>query len=257
MSHRPRYLGRALLVVPATLLALAASAPAASARTTLKLTLPAQADAGARIPFTYSAKSLPRRGKLVVQRQQGTSKAWRAIKTVKRKRTGSATLPAMDWGSTAYRLAVVRGSRVTAKSGRRTMGVFKTVTLGNLTGFSEETLATPSRAFSYSYADLSYDDGPDTVISVAPGRNTCRSIHLDWAAGPAQGFGDPDGLLSLTILRQSADPVTSQAPLLTVTGMDAPLTPGQSWIVEFGHPSTAVIYLNGTASCTGPIPLEK
>lgn len=246
----------ASFAVPVALLALAGAAPAATAKPTLKLALPAQADAGARIPFTYETKGLPRRGRLVVLRQQGTAGAWRVIKTVMRRRSGSATLPAMDWGSTAYRLAVVRGNRATARSGRRYMGVFKTVTLGALTSYDEDTLPTPTRAFSYSYSALAYDDDDATVISVKPGSNTCRAIHIDWAAGPARGFGAPDGLLSLSILRQSADPVVTQAPLLTVTGMDAALTPGQSWIVSFAHPSTAVVYLNGTASCTGPISLK-
>ena len=99
--------GVAVILVPA---AAAQAAPAAAARAAAAFSVPASADAGAPVGFTYRFRGVSSADRLVVHRQEGTAHGWRTVRTF-HTRAGGSSLPGLPLGSYEVRAAAVAPGR--------------------------------------------------------------------------------------------------------------------------------------------------
>jgi hypothetical protein len=79
----------------ASIAALLACCAPAAAKPTVTLDLP-NADAGARIAYSYASGHVPSHAKLVVQRQVGTARQFKTVATLTHAPSGTGTLAPLD-----------------------------------------------------------------------------------------------------------------------------------------------------------------
>jgi hypothetical protein len=236
------------------------SVATAGARTQLSYTPPATTSAGSAIPFTYRATGLPAGAKIALQRQEGTAHVWR---TVLRLRTDhrASSLPALPLGIYRSRLAAFtrRGKLIASKSAD--LHVFGNEALASLLlEGSGGNHTTPTGIFSYA-TEANDSFGATNVLDLRR-PNTCNSIHLDLMPGAANSDSDPtiEGLFSytgtVTLVQESADPVSQTAAFDQVGSVNASVAPGQPWAVNIAQANTAGpnnvglgFYFNGYGIC--------
>jgi hypothetical protein len=235
----------------------------------VRLFLPAQADAGAPIAFSWTARRVPKSGKLVIQRQVGTAHHWATAARLKKGTRGQGSLPPLAIGRYRVRIAVLvkkrrnhRRRTVVLARNRATLHVFGTVPFSKLfkrpgapghSYFEPGTYTTPSRTYDYVLAAF-LDNGEQDKHLFTVRRHGCRSIHFDFLTG-----GKRPPTTTLTIVQAAADPTSASAPRGEFGALDARLTPGQSWALNvtdsgFGG-RTYSLYMNGSASCDRDAPL--
>ena len=239
----------------ATIAALLACSSPAAARPSVSLSLP-DADAGARIAYSYASGHVPSRAKLVVQRQVGTARQFKTVATLAHAASGSGTLPPLGLGSYRLRIAVVerqgagrRRHQALLAQQQKTLLVFATLPFKVLFRDNESTYATPTRSFSYVFQRIFVRD-PETVVTVGSAANTCRSVHVDWVAGGSD-TNDRSETGSASLIQESRDAVTGSAGWNVVSALDGVVTPGQSWGINVASlgANDLDFYVNGSASC--------
>ena len=212
-----RRLGCAGLIALGLLLFASATA---SAKPTVRLTLPAQADAGAAIPYAFTARAVPAKAKLVIQRQMGTANRYGTVATLKHAPSGRGKLPALPLGRYNLRIAVIgkvkrsrrKATSVVLAQQRKTQTVFGNVPFVTLfQGNGEATLNTPDRTFTYAFSRRYPHDGTGFLPTVAKPSNTCRSVHVDFVV--VRNSSGEMGTLS--VVQESRDPVGTTAPVNT------------------------------------------
>jgi hypothetical protein len=244
-------------LVCALIASMIASPAAAHARASVKMTLPSSADQGQAAPLTWRAKALPHGARVVLQRRMGTANVWKTIKTLHGS-AGSTKAPALNLGAYRLRVAAVGPHRKVYAQQQRALKVFGSVPLGTLVArFGQTgTNVTPTRTFPYVYkvGDLACCGGlSDTGFAVSAPGNPCRSVHLEITSDGASYTEGPPDTATVTLVQQSADPMTTAPITPTDIGtLDAALAVGQSWALKAsmvaGH-GYVRLYLNGSASC--------
>ncbi len=246
--------------VAAILLALPATA--FGQRVAVRLQLPSSGNAGAVTPFTYSATGVPRHASVTLERPEGTRHVWQTIASL---RAGSHTgsVPALPIGSYSLRVAVLTTKRVrvrrklkvettVAAQATSTIGIFGQVPLTTLLGESSArgVYTTPTATFPYAFDSY---DGQVNYTDLEVKKNPCRSVTLTWVEGASYDDSQQSG--TVTLVQESADPVSATAAGNAVGTLSATLVPGQSWSVNVaqsqGDPTDFLFtwYFNGTASC--------
>lgn len=244
-----------LCVVPA---ALAAPGPRVS------WTLPSTANAGSAVAFSWTAKHLRPGNRLVIQRQEGTARSWQTVVRLPNGISGSAQLPGLPLGTYRLRMADL-GSRARALAQQqRGLNVFGQVPLIELfTGLNEPLTERPVATATHTFQYLLHYYAPvrGSVLTEPAANNNCRSIHFDFvpvaptasdARTPAAHKSQATEQGVLTLVQQSADPVSASAPYEAFGSLDASLTPGQSWALNLsvtGGENVLFIDLNGYAIC--------
>jgi hypothetical protein len=236
---------------------LAVSAPAdAAVRPKLNLTLPpAGGDAGVPTPFSWNIQH-KRPGIVVVQRQVGTLGSWRTIATL-RGTSGTGTIPALPLGSYSLRIANL-GPRIKHTHRYREWGrqlrelrIFGRVELGTLLhDESSGVFSTPTNTFVW-IDRTSPKPTPGEIFGFPI--NYCRSVHIDFVTDNENDIKNrPATTGTVTILQETADPVSMTAAEDTIAGVDANLVPGKGWsmaVSEAGDEFSVVLYYNGWANC--------
>jgi hypothetical protein len=246
---------------------------AQAARAHVSWRLASTTNAGAPTRFTWKAKGVGR-SKLVVQKQEGTARAWRTIVRLAGGNSGSAELPPLALGSYALRIAAIGSRASVLASQSRVLHVFGQVNLEMLfagyPGFYDGrngTYATPTRTFSYVIGFPEYGSFPSTgeppmsVDSISKANNHCRSIHLEFVPGSASSKPPPPGYIGvMTIVQETLDPVSVSVPANSIGSLDATLVPGHSWTIKVSHTGTTesgdppyyssgAFYVNGYGFC--------
>jgi microcystin-dependent protein len=250
----------ARLFVPVLILsvlgcAAAATSAMAKPKATVSWTVPATANEGSPITFSWSAKRLGATYRLVVQRPFGTAHVWKSIMRLRAK-TGTAQLPAQTLGPHRFRIAAFNGRRLLAQR-TSTVSVFGAVPFTTLFNVNEEkALALPQNTFAY--VGYHYDgDGP---VTFQVKDNNCTHVHIAFAAREYYQHDSP-GTETLTLVQESMDPVSFSAEFNTVSSLDADLIPGQSWAVNQSHVgkyggNASIVYINGYAICNSTEPFS-
>lgn len=236
-----------------------ASAPA-SAKPTVRLTLPAQADAGAAVPYSFTASRVPSKAMLVIQRQMGTANRFRTVATLARARRGSGKLPGLGLGRRTLRIAVVgkvkqrqgKAKSVVLAQQRRTLIVFDDIKFLTLFRVGRELIkTTPSRTFPYVFSAEVLDNAGGRLPTVDKTNSTCRSVRVDFVFAPNGSSTGPEEMGIVSVIQESRDPVEMAAPVNTISAVDSPLTLGQAWGItartQVRRP--LILYINGVASC--------
>lgn len=250
--------GSILLAVGLVVVMLVLSASAVASRgPSLSWTLPQTASENSGLPFSWTARHPGRRHRLVVQRQEGTTRSWQTVMQL-RTRSGSAELPGLPLGTYRLRLADLSGHRVLVQE-TRGVGVFGEVPFSTLVVldrkigvYTTSTGTFPYVAEIYNYQTPAFTDG----------HNHCQSVHITFV--PANG-AEP-GIGTVTVVQESRDPVSASAPLLNTFGppvaqlvpgsLEAQLVPGQSWSVNTSgtHDAEPEFFINGSAVCDSTAP---
>ncbi len=245
------------LLAALSLAVLAICAPAnAAQRPKLNLMLPpAGGDTGVPTPFSWSVQH-KRPGIVVVQRQVGTLGNWRTIATL-RGSSGTGTIPALPLGSYSLRIANlgprIKHTRRYRQWGRqlRELRIFGRVELGTLMhDESSGVLSTPTNTFVW-IDWTSPKPTPGEVFGFPI--NYCRSVHIDFVTNNENDARNrPATTGTVTILQETADPVSVTAAEGVIAGVDADLVPGKGWsmtVSEAGDEYSVMLYYNGWASC--------
>jgi hypothetical protein len=206
-------------------------------------------NAGTPTAFSWTAHRAPR-SSVVIQRQEGTSHAWRTVLTLGRASAGSATLPALGIGQYHIRIANLdRHGRVLAAR-QVTVSAFGDVPFSQLFGGQGGVETTKQITFPYA---LWYYNGETNYTAFTVAGNTCRSVHLEFV--PDAGASGEYQHATATIVQQSSDPIATTVSANSKGIVDASVIPGQSWAVNLaqvptGHLENLITwYLNGTANC--------
>jgi hypothetical protein len=243
------------VVVPALVfslvMALSASPATATPRPRVTLTLPRQADQGARIGYSFTVARVPKGATVVIQRQMGTSHRYVTVaKVTGPARTGSFS--PLSLGSYMLRIAVRdRHAKILASQNRRLL-VFGNVTFGTLLGGDGGVYTTPTATFPWA---RSYYNGEVNYTAFTIARTTCRSVHVDFVPGTDSGsenLGSQQGVA--TLVQESRDPVVAAVVAQNTGHLDAGTTLGQSWSLNLSQPPGGgsrlfTWYVNGVASC--------
>ena len=219
--------------------------------TTIAVTLvmPGSSNAGAVVRYTWSSRSLPRGGHLVLQRQFGTRHVWRTIATLRRA-SGRSTLSAPALGVYRYRILMTnKAGKSLAQSGR-TLSSFGRVPFTTLLPSDGGVYTTPTRTFSYDLRDYIPDTGYVTTLV-----NHCNFVHVDWVPGDLTG-GHVDSA-AVTFVQESLGPASDTRAFDTIGALDVRVVPGQTWGLNFSSPGGSTIvmaFVNGYAMCTQATP---
>jgi hypothetical protein len=150
-------------------------------------------------------------------------------------------------GQHRLRAAVLTGRRVLAASPTRIVRAYADVQLAQALRTQTSVFTAPTFTFTYVDATSAYSL-TETAFTIA--RNYCRSVHLT-LAGHTPG-GNP---AAVSLVQESADPVTVAVDPGAQATLDATVKPGQSWSVTVTRAdatqssNSALVYTNGTASC--------
>jgi hypothetical protein len=230
-------------------LAAAVSAPVASAKPRVSLTLPSTSNAGVSTPFSYATRGLAAASRVVLQRQQGTGRIWRTAVKLKRTKAGSASLRGLPLGRYQLRIAVLGSRNKVLAQRRRQLSVFGDVSFSKLFSSTGGVYTTPTGTFPYAMGFYA----SDTAFTVTT--NPCRSVHIVFVAGPP-GAGEDAQVATqtaiATLVQQSADPRSTTAAGNSVGTLDARIVPGQSWGLRLAQQGGTLLfrwYVNGMASC--------
>jgi hypothetical protein len=244
-------------------------AQALAAHPSVALSTPGESSAGVPITVSYTSAHLPRGTSLVLQHPGGPARLWRTTARLRIPR-GSATLAPQPLGNYALRIAAISAHHKVIASRSAQLSVFGTVPLSALAtpasspatvGFERGTRVTATQAFPYTLSESeSYGD----TLSVAAARNDCRSVHLavlvaDRFQSGEQPNSYPPGYAGVvSVVRQSAAPVTITVGPTEILSLDTSLQFGQSWAIDFAPPvipesfvqaRSPEAYLEGSASC--------
>ena len=249
---------------PASLVALiviASAAPIglaeAKVRPSLRLTLPSSADAGKPVGFSWQARDVPRGARLALQRQVGTAQTWKTVRSLS-GRGGTGQAPALSLGVYRMRIVALAKRNKALAQQRRRLRVFGTVPLSTLAGVSTSiskgpgTFVSPSHTFAWFVRGRA-EEPPRNTLTVGAAANACRSIHLDFTP-EATSLLNGVVPVTLTVVRQADDPVSSAASPDVIGALDATLTPGQSWALNGQATQPTFYYVNGAASCYSATP---
>jgi hypothetical protein len=257
-----RLTGAASAILVADALIVVTPTPAmAAVKPSVTLALPARADAGAPIPYSFTAAKVRSRDKLVIQRQTGTAKVYRNVTVLVHAPSGSGSLPALALGNYRYRIAVLRKVHRKTKlvaSRSAKVAVFGEIALSRLLNGPDGTYTTPSRTFPYVERVVATRVTGDTVLTVDAGDNHCRSIHFDFVP-ERYSSSDPNDPITLTVVQQSADPISASARPDEFGALDVPLEPGESWSLQTSvtrEEQSVEVDLNGSASCDRVAPFN-
>jgi hypothetical protein len=242
-------------VLTVCLLAGLLSAVSAQAtRPRLSWTLPATVNASSPTSFSWTAVNLSAGSQLAVQRQEGTTRAWRTVVRLTGT-SGSASLPGLPMGTYRLRLTVLNSRHIALGQVQRGLKVFGQVPLSSLFPQNNKGVyTTPTGTFAYLY---NFPRGATPAITDA--RNNCRSIHLEFV--PGVNYVYPEDLTesgSLTVVQETQDPVSVTRPYNTLGTLDVTLIPGQSWSINLSPNGKNELgyYFNGSASCYSAAPAE-
>jgi hypothetical protein len=246
--------------VAGVLLALPASAFGQHAA--VRLQLPSSGNAGVATPFQYSATGVPRHASVTLQRPEGTRHVWQTIASLKAG-THTGSLPALSVGTYSVRVAVLTTKRVHVQQkvkvekavvaqSSAVIGIFGQVPLTTLLGESSTrgVYTTPTATFPYAFDSY---DGRVNYTDLEVNKNPCRSVTLTWVEGAEYDDSQQSG--TVTLVQESADPVSATAAGNAVGTLSASLVPGQAWSVNVaqsqGDPTSYLFtwYFNGTADC--------
>lgn len=251
-------MSRLLAVSVGAACAFGASASLASARTTVSLNIPATTDAATATHFTYATHGVPAPDRVVLQRQEGTARTWRTVVGLHRSRAASGTLPALPLGRYRVRIAIVTPRRRVLAERQKTLQVFGDVPFSKLFATSDRGLgsgvyATAGSTFPFV---MGFYDGAVNFTAFTVASNPCRSVHLTFVtAPPGQGEDLSRQQGTVTLVQQSADPITTTSTGGDVGALDATVRPSQTWAVNLaqvpggGSDFLFTWYLNGSASC--------
>lgn len=260
----------ALLTPLAVAILSGAAAPVAPANVRVSLTLPASADAGAPVPFSYTARGMRARDRLVVQRQQGTARAWRTVRTLSRSKR-SSELSGLPLGSYKLRIAVLDARSKVQTQQARTLKVFGKVPFSTLftppgeiggawySGAPQSGVyTTPTSTFAYAMRMFANLNRTFTFATV--GNNKCRSAHFDFVpGGGGVGFSSPSyGAATLSVVQEALEPTAASAGFNQLGALDVTLEPGSSWSLNsLGSGESVQLYTNGYAVCFSDEPFLK
>lgn len=257
-----RFTGATSAILVADALIFVTPTPAmAAVKPAVTLTLPARADGGSPIPYSFTAARVRRHDKLVIQRQTGTAKVYRNVTVLVHSASGSGSLPALALGSYQYRIAVLRKVHRKTKlvAGRTAkVSVFGDIPLAKLLNGDDGTYTTPTRTFPYVDQVFASSVTGSTVLTVAAHTNRCRSIHFDFVP-ERYSRNDPDDPITITVVQQSADPISASARPDDFGALDAPLVPGESWSLKTSVAAADQgerVDLNGSANCDRVAPFN-
>jgi hypothetical protein len=225
----------------------------ALARPRVSLKLPVNQDAGKPIPISYTAAGLRTTDRLVVQRALGTGHVWKTVVKLPRVGGSSAKLPSLALGRYQVRIAALDVRKKLLASQQRRLRVFGKVPFSSLFGIGQGvpfqaslshsgTKTTPTGTFSYVF-QMGQSAGPS--MAVDKDRNECRFIHFDVVPDRADG--------TVSLVQESADPVTVAIAGQTVGVLEAPLAVGQSWAVN--TTGDQYYFANGYGLCDSTAPL--
>src|SRR5579863_6756690 len=161
----------------------------------------------------------------------------------------------------AFRVAVLDGSTLLATSAVSDVNVFGRVPFSTLTAPSywvnPGTYNGPTFTFPFEFqSGGGTTSAPKTVLSVATADNDCTIVHVDYVVGPLPGVsGDPNATETVSVIQQSANPVSSTTPVAQQSSVDATVIPGQSWAVNAASAVGWNVYLNGYAICDSTQPI--
>jgi hypothetical protein len=263
---------KSFLVAGVVLSVVMANASLAAAKPRVSFTLPTTASAGVATPFSYATKGLTSGSRVVLQRQQGTARAWRTVAALAKVKAGSSALPALPLGIYGVRIAAIAHHGKIVAEQRRSVKVFGEVPFTTLFSLSSESHAavldganqpgvytTPSRTFNYAFASYANQESASTILTV--GNNTCRSVHIDFVPGVQGSESSPgyqNASATLSVVQQSLDPTTSTAGFNAFGALDAVLVPGQSWsVTTLASKRSIDLYINGSAICYQGTPLTR
>lgn len=208
-----------------------------------------------------SAKKLPARTTLYVQRQFGTKRIYKNI--TKAPTNGTVTLPGVPIGKYAYRVVAVKkvsrhGTKTVAVSRARVLYSYGPVSVAQLcqrtqhTSFGSCSTGTDtvgSQVFSYS-AYNNARSGPDGSPGVIAQQSSCRSAHLEFAVGN-DSADDDVSTVGVALYQEGADMLTATSPSRQVGVADFPIgSPAWNLVfwteTESGWPR---VRWRGTLSC--------
>jgi hypothetical protein len=227
------------------------------------LTLPHAVSEGAPISFSWKGRHLGRNHRLVIQRPVGTAHTWKTMMKLSGN-SGSGELPGVALGKYRYRLADLAGHRVVAKQ-TAGVAVFGQVSFSTLFGGENHVYVTPTSSFPYVrlFQVRSWEGSTEpTELAFTVEHNHCSSVHIAFVLGEGP-YNVPSAVGVLTLVQESADPVSASAPYNTIGSLDAGLVPGQTWAVNIstkeqsrseGFMST---YINGYAICDSTEPFSS
>lgn len=239
---------RFVLLLGVVAIGLLPAAAVAKPRPTVSWTLPHAVSEGQPIAFSWHGSHLGWRHTLVIQRQVGTSRAWKTVMRL-RGNNGSRELPGLALGR--YKLRIADLSVIHRVVAQQTvgLGVFGQVPFSTLFGRSEDRSYTiPSGTFPYVAV---YYTESETEPLWTVGHNHCSSVHISFVPGNH----DERATGVATLRQETLDPVSASTGTDTIGTLDAALAPGQSWSVTMYTIGTeATYYVNGYATCDSTEP---
>jgi hypothetical protein len=249
-----RLVRAALAVLSSTALAVTA-APAAAApkpKPKLTFTIAAHVETAARIPFSYTGKSLPAGAHLVVQRQVGTGAAWKTIAKLHGAK-GKATLAPLPVGKRLLRLVLLDEHNKGLTSAKRLVVVFGHVPLGSMIQYEQAPQTGSVLVGAYTFPYVATTQGPGPERTLWSDASTCRSMHFDLASShdnPSQ----TSEAWQVSLTQESKDPVTATIAPDQIGSLDAVIVLGQPWSLTVAAPgetsSNAVrLAVNGWGDC--------
>ncbi len=254
---------RGLLLLTAAVVSASAVPALAASRPRVSLSVSSSAEAGAPISAQWTATHVPRGSRVLVERPVGTARVWKPLLSPLGGSHGSLTIPAYrSFGVYPLRIAVIRDRKVLAQRERQVRIFaqipFSTLLEAPLTGLD----ATQTATFAYVLPQALPFDGPQGEASetdiISDEHSRCDAIHVEFAGEAlVPDRGEPDGgRVTVTIVQETAEPVSSTAPTDRVGSVEAHVALGQSWAVNLSvsEPPNAQlpslsVYFNGEAHC--------
>jgi len=244
--------GRSIASAPAVVYRDDATVATKSKKPKISLALPT-ADAGATVPFSWTAARVKRNHRLVLQRQVGTGRVWRTMRHLS-KPGGAGQLPAFALGSYPLRIAVLGKRKVIVARQERRLYVYGQVPLSTLFRSQSDgggVYTLPTSSFTWALADGIGFTAQSTIASVK--RSPCRSIHVDAVLEPRYvEYSHTQETATVSIVQESRDAVSTTVPVNVVRSLDVPLVVGQSWSINVVHQDAGVldhIFINGSGNC--------
>lgn len=232
-------------------------------RPSVSLSLPASANAGSAIGFTYAFHRVTVGDRLFVQRQEGTARVWRTISQL-RSPAGSASIDGLPLGIYRLRVAAQSGSGHIVAQEQQTIMVFGRVPFSTLMSglkvFNDGlngTYAMPTETFDYviGFPLSNNGDPPFPIPPVSATNNYCRELHLNFVPGRADTAADfPPWSASVSIVQATLEPVSASASAETIGSLNAPLVPGTSWSINVAQTTGMLngddaMFVNGYGVC--------
>jgi len=198
-----------------------------------------------------------RTGRLLVQRSEGTGHVWRTIAVLKGS-TGSGTLPPLALGVYQYRLVnLAAHNRVLAQQQRqlRVFGQVAFATLLNNPGGGVYTSSTSAFPWVVMTSWYETEVGRSNTAFGIPTANTCRAAHVEFA-DQMYTSSVPNPTVTISVVQQSSDPVSTTVPANTGGTVNAAVVPGQPWsvVLTSNVANNGSLYFNGYADCYSSIP---